>query len=100
MRVSSKAILSLAMAFSVAGCASQAPRGNTTAIPDANSAGAQAYAGRCGTCHALPHPKRLGYEGWQAVLPVMEQRIEERGMVALGEQEREAILNYLRDHAR
>jgi len=100
MDISYKLMLAVFVLASATGCSTQATRGTATTIPDAESAGALAYAGRCSACHALPHPKRLGYEGWQAVLTVMEQRIQERGMVALGEQERQTILDYLRDHAR
>jgi len=81
-------------------CSGSAVKYNGTSIPQAESTNAQVYIDRCSSCHVLPHPKRLSYEGWRALLPVMEQRIAERGMLALGDQERQSILDYLRRNGR
>ncbi len=81
-------------------CSGPAVRHGGTSIPQAGTADAQVYIDRCSSCHVLPHPKRLGYEGWTAVVAVMEKRIAERGMLPLDEQERQSILDYLRRNGR
>jgi len=83
-----------------AGCAIQTGNPGATPIPDAGSSNARVYAARCGSCHALPHPSRLTYQGWVQLLPLMERRMAERGMSSLSEAERNEILAYLKAHAR
>ncbi len=77
------------------GCAS-----GPTPIPDAESKAAQLYANKCGGCHAVPHPKRNTKTEWHHLLSLMEQRIKERGMTALSDNERETLLAYLQRNAR
>ncbi len=91
-------ILTLASLALLTGC-SLMPVGNTE-IPDEGSAGADAYRSRCGSCHALPHPQRLSYAGWQRLLPIMEQRIQERGMAPISSKERDTLLTYLKAYSR
>jgi len=76
------------------------PGTDNTTIPEAGSAGAKAYSTRCSSCHALPHPQRLGYNAWLKLLPVMEQRMRERGMQKMGKNERDMLLSYLKEHSR
>lgn len=71
-----------------------------TSIPDADSPQAKVYAEKCSTCHALPHPKRLSFNGWKHMLKLMDQRMEERGMSPLEAKDWEAIAAYLKHHAR
>jgi len=71
----------------------------TTAIPEANSHKGEIYTKHCGSCHAVPHPKRLTFEGWKGLLPVMEMRIKEKGMNKLKDDDRKLILLYLKTHA-
>lgn len=73
---------------------------HNTNLPDAASAGAKVYSARCSSCHALPHPQRLGYNAWLKLLPVMEQRMQERGMEKLHKAERDKLLAYLKAHSR
>lgn len=61
---------------------------------------AQMFSARCSTCHALPHPKRHSYPEWQHLVAVMEQRMQERGMTPLDEQQRRDILTYLKLNGR
>ncbi len=89
-------ILLVALVILAAGCAA----GSGAALPDADSGAGRHYAARCGTCHAAPHPRRLAYSAWQALLPLMERRMQERGLDPLTETERSQILAYLRAHAR
>lgn len=70
------------------------------AIPDAESPAAQLYVSRCGACHAVPHPGRHDYAGWVYLVAMMEQRMAERGMGGLTDEDRAAILAYLKGHAR
>jgi mono/diheme cytochrome c family protein len=96
-------LLRISLAFlllATAGCAIQTGDSNATPIPDAESPAARLYAGRCGGCHAVPHPARLTYPGWVQLLPLMERRMAERGMPPLSEAERNQILAYLKAHAR
>jgi len=79
----------------VAGCAS-----TPTPIPDPGSAGARVFKERCSGCHALAHPKRLGYNEWERKLELMERRMEQRRMPPLTPEERRAILGYLRKYSR
>ncbi len=72
----------------------------TTPIPEPESKEAQVYAARCGSCHSLPHPKRSGYEHWEHLVSVMESQLEHRGMPPLTEEDRTAILAYLKTHSR
>ncbi|HED52082.1 MAG TPA: hypothetical protein ENI83_00870 [Gammaproteobacteria bacterium] len=88
----------LASVVLVAGCSISTPA--ITAIPDGDSVGADVYRARCSSCHALPHPRRLSYAGWQALLPVMEQRMQERDMEKLSDEERRTLLTYLKEHSR
>jgi len=79
-------------------CTIPGPR--DTPLPDAESAGAKVYSARCSNCHALPHPQRLGYNAWLGLIPVMEQRMQERGMQKLSGEERDKLLAYLKAHSR
>ena len=73
---------------------------NPTPVPDINSPGAKLYVNKCGTCHSLPHPKRLYYSQWKHIVKVMEKRMEQRGMLPITEREKNVILEYLKNHAR
>ncbi len=70
-----------------------------TEIPDADSAAAQLFADRCSVCHSLPHPGRLDWPHWRAMLRVMKQRMDERGMEMPNNEWRQ-IAGYLESHAR
>jgi mono/diheme cytochrome c family protein len=84
----------------LAACAGGESRTAGPSIPEAGSPGAQAFASRCSLCHAAPHPARHEYSGWLYLVPLMEQRMAERGVNALSEQERALILAYLKEHSR
>jgi hypothetical protein len=77
------------------GCA-----GGPTPVPDPDSAAARLYVDKCGACHAVPHPKRNTAEDWHHLLPLMEQRMAERGKEPLTDEEREILSKYLDAHAR
>ncbi len=68
-------------------------------IPDAGTPEAKAFAARCSLCHALPHPKRLDWARWRAMLAVMQRRAKERG-VEIPEADWRLIARYLQRHAR
>jgi len=69
-------------------------------IPDAKSPDAQVYANHCASCHVLPHPARLDWEGWRNMLYLMEKRMEERGVDKPTDEQWQAIARYVRYHAR
>jgi hypothetical protein len=90
----------ICLLLATAGCANHRGKAGATPIPDAGSPAARVYAARCGSCHVLPHPGRLTYPGWVGLLPLMERRMAERGMLPLSEADRSEILAYLKAHAR
>jgi len=69
-------------------------------LPEARSPAAKLYTARCGSCHSLPHPRRLHYREWQQMVALMQQRMQERHMPPLTDKEQAIILNYLQAHAR
>jgi hypothetical protein len=79
----------------LSGCA-----GGPTPIPDPDSAAAQLYIDKCSACHAVPHPKRNTVDDWHHLIPLMEQRMAERGKEPLTDEERETLMKYLDTHAR
>ena len=85
----------LVVMLSVAGCAS-----GPTPLPDAQSSAAALYAEKCGTCHAVPHPKRNTAAEWRRLFALMEQRMAERHVPPFSAEERETLLNYLQSNAR
>jgi hypothetical protein len=83
------------LALVATGCTAPLTGDSTALTPEA-----QAFAAHCSACHALPHPKRHSYPEWQTLVAVMEQRMLERGMQPLDEQQRGAILAYLEHNSR
>ncbi len=83
--------------FSV-GCAETSMQANY--LPDAGSQAAEIYNDNCGRCHVPPHPKRHTFAAWQDIISLMDRRIRERNMPAIGEEERKTILSYLKKHGR
>ncbi|MDQ7011880.1 MAG: hypothetical protein Q9M29_08675 [Mariprofundaceae bacterium] len=77
-----------------------APSYAATPIPDADSPQAKIYAEKCSVCHVLPHPKRLHFAQWQHMLTLMDRRMKERHVPLPGKEERQAIVDYLKTHAR
>jgi hypothetical protein len=84
----------------LAGCTGRGVLPDGGALPDAGTPAAQVYSKRCGICHAVPHPARHSDTGWLRLLPLMEQRMAERGIRPLTDKERSDILRYLQAHAR
>jgi len=68
-------------------------------IPDADSLDAKVYANYCASCHVLPHPARLDWQGWRNMLYLMEKRMEERGMDRPTAEQWQAIARYVKSHA-
>ncbi len=85
----------IAATLLLSGCA-----GGPTPIPDADSAAARLYAGKCGVCHALPHPKRHSAGEWPALIALMERRMSERGLDPLTPEQRRQLLSYLQHNGR
>jgi len=88
-------VVALTVAMGLAGCA-----GAPTPLPDPGSEGERLMRARCGICHAVPHPARMRAADWPAMLALMERRMAERGVAALTEAERRALLAYLQAHGR
>jgi hypothetical protein len=100
MNVLARALAVVCLAMLLSACAGSGGRSAASSIPDANSPGAQAFLNRCSICHVVPHPARHDYSGWLYLVPLMEQRMAERGVGALSGAERSLILAYLKEHAR
>lgn len=92
-------IFPVCLVATLAGCSTAGMSGGTS-LPDMDSPAAQIFVSRCSACHAVPHPGRHSYQGWLYLVPVMEQRMAERGMAPLGAEDREVILTYLQANAR
>ncbi len=69
-------------------------------LPDADAPGARLFADKCGTCHAVPHPKRLDWPHWRHMLRVMKMRMHERGVAEPTKEEWRQIAVWLKAHAR
>jgi len=72
----------------------------STTIPNATSDNAVVYQQQCGSCHAVPHPKRLSYQAWINLIPEMDKRLTERGRDTINKADKEKILAYLKSNAR
>jgi len=92
-------LVAVCLVVMLAGCSTAGKPGGTS-LPDMDSAAAQTFVSRCSACHAVPHPGRHSYQGWLYLVPVMEQRMAERGMLPLTTEDREVILVYLQENAR
>jgi hypothetical protein len=89
-----KALLTMCVMF-IAGCAA----GRPTPIPDTGSPEARLYVEKCSPCHSIPHPKRHTFAEWEHIIPLMKERMENKGMTFTPE-ERKMVLNYLKKHSR
>jgi mono/diheme cytochrome c family protein len=68
-------------------------------LPDAQSYGARLYAARCGQCHSAYDPASLTAPMWQVQVEAMEARMRQARLPELTDAERQAILDYLEQHA-
>jgi hypothetical protein len=83
----------LACLLAVLACSCRTP------LPEAESADAQLYASRCGTCH-YPHlPRALTPAMWKVQVERMDQKFRDARMQVPSAQEKERILGYLTRHA-
>jgi len=98
--VSERLIVASCLIAMLCGCSTAGGRSGEAYLPDRDSVAAQTFVSRCGVCHAVPHPGRLDYQGWVSLLPLMEQRMAERGMMPLTAEDRQLILAYLQENAR
>ncbi len=92
-----KALIPTLLLLLLAGCATTGP---TAGLPDAEAYVLQTYVAYCGTCHGVPHPGRHRAAEWPAIVNLMERHMRTRGMIPPQQAERQAILAYLREHAR
>ena len=96
----SRQLAPLVLLFSLGTVACSSAPPTSGAVGPEQTLRTQVFMSRCSICHAPPHPKRHSYAEWQLLLPVMEQRMEERGMGQLSDQDRVAILSYLKSNGR
>ena len=70
-------------------------------LPEASSKEVKLYTEKCGLCHKPKHPVLLSPKEWEGIIPVMEARAKEAGVrPPLNDEERRAILGYLKKHSR
>lgn len=56
---------------------------------------------RCGGfCHQLPEPTMLKAKQWRMIMTVMQERMKQKGIDQLTDEEFEKIFAYLKDNAR
>jgi hypothetical protein len=85
------------------GAAGGAPApGTAQPLPDPDSAGAKLVSSYCVQCHAAPAPTLQPAEQWASVINRMHLRSQGRGTVVRvpSEEELQAILAYMKQHAR
>ena len=71
----------------------------TPSLPDPQSAGAEVYAVRCGSCHTAYAPGTLTAAMWDVQIERMQPIMRHRGVNPLTEQERYLITSYLKAHS-
>ena len=78
-----------------------------TGIPDLDAPDGRMFEQHYGDCHGasyrgghgVPDPRFRTMAEWQALLPIMDSLIREKGLPPLTEPERETIIRYLNRHA-
>ncbi|HHL40686.1 MAG TPA: cytochrome C [Deltaproteobacteria bacterium] len=90
-----KTLFTIAAAAALAGCVAR-----PTPLPEPSSSDAALYRSKCGSCHAIAHPKRHTAAQWEHMLEVMERQMKHRRMEPLTEEERSAILEYLKRNSK
>ena len=69
-------------------------------MPERSSSGAQLVASYCGRCHGIPDPATHRAADWPSVVERMLQNMRSSGVSLPDSSETQAILAYLRAHAR
>jgi len=88
-------------ALCLAGCQA-APDGTKhvqATFPETDAPGYAVLVDACAACHAPPHPEAHSAREWPWVVQRMESHRIQRGLGAITERERKALLSYLRRHA-
>jgi hypothetical protein len=68
-------------------------------LPEHQSAAAELYVKRCGSCHAAYDPRALTAPMWEKQAEAMDVRMAQAGVAPLKAGERAQILDYLRRNA-
>ena len=71
----------------------------STPLPESDSQEAKLYQQKCSGCHRLYAPRVLTAEMWSFMVARMEKEFRCRGVPPLTEEEKRAILSYLRLHS-
>ncbi|MGD2067174.1 MAG: hypothetical protein PVI57_00710 [Gemmatimonadota bacterium] len=67
---------------------------------DTTAADFKLYQMRCAACHELPDPTMKTGEHWSFLIGRMQGKTETAGLIPMTDEEAEAILGFLRRHAR
>ena len=84
-------ILFICIALVLGGCTSGRPSVSDTQIDEARF-----YREKCGKCHLAHRPDILTFDQWESIVVHME----DKRSTPLTSDEKEIILNYLREHAK
>lgn len=57
------------------------------------------FVARCTLCHQLPEPGMLKPAQWKIIIQTMQQRMQQKDVPQLNEEERQQILRYLQEHS-
>lgn len=60
----------------------------------------QRFSHRCGVCHVTPDPALHSIDRWEKVVSKMAITVNSAGLLPLSDEDRAAILRFLRDHAK
>jgi hypothetical protein len=88
-----------AAAFAALSAVALAAGGCARALPEEGSADAALYVQRCGSCHAVQHPKTLTAAMWQVQVDRMDSKFRGARMKPPEGEERARILEYLKRNA-
>lgn len=66
---------------------------------DQASAAKDMFVARCALCHQLPEPDMLKPTQWKIIVQTMQQRMQQKDIPQLNEEERQQILKFLQAQA-
>lgn len=99
MKRASSAALFAGMTLTV-GCSDQTGGMAIAGLPEPESAAAVLYKQRCGQCHGAPAPSLHTADYWPSVLFRMQNRMAQKGVRPLSEEELRVLTEYLRTFAK
>jgi cytochrome c5 len=90
----------VAVVFAAAGCSGQPGSVGPVSLPEPQSPGALLLTKHCGLCHGAPAPSVHTAEHWPGVLYRMQNRMAQKGIRPLSDDELNTLRDYLLKHSR